>query len=902
MSNIFRNGYRLPILFLFLVGIVLASGVNVSANQQLPVDFFVYTDTITNDWSTAGSWGTTIDPASTDYVQDGSYALSVRFDSAWTGMFLSSNTYLNSADYTALRFWAHGGPTGGQTIKIVLLDENANGSTEVYHTLPANQWTDIAISLDALGAPTLIRGIMIQESNGAAQPALYLDQLHFVGDDGSGGATSDIYIDNLDANWVNWSWSTDIDFFVTNPVQSGTQALGVTYTGPWAGFYLHANENIDLFNYTSLRFGIHGGANGGQRINVAAVDQASNTGPGIIVDATANQWTTIDIPLSDLGSPALLSGIIFQEFHGAAQPELYFDNIQLIGFDNGGGDPPISVDVTVDLLNLQHPINPYIYGMNWADPALAAELSLPVNRWGGNAVTRFNWELDVSNRASDWFFENIPNETDMTQLPFNSSSDQFITTNLNNGSDTLLTIPTIGWTPKSRNVTCGYSVALYGAQQSTDPWNSDCGNGIDMAGNPITNNDPTDTSMAIGTPFVQDWMTHLIGRFGNSNNDGVRFYALDNEPMLWNHTHRDVHPDPAGYDEVRDDAYEYAPAIKAIDPAAQVFGPAVWGWTAYFYSAIDAASGNWNNPPDYTAHGSVPFLQWYLQEMADYEAENGLRILDYLDIHYYPQEAGVALQPAGSTATQRLRLRSTRALWDPTYTSESWINEDVQLIPRMQSWIAGDYPGTKLALTEYNWGGLEHINGALAQADVLGIFGRENLDFATLWDPPTSGQPGAYAFRMYRNYDGNGSQFGDRSLVATSADQDSLAVYAARRSSDNATTIMVVNKALAAVETDFQLQGNLAAATAEVYQYSSADLNQIVQLSDQLILADGSFGTTYPANSITLYVIPLGVPTAVHMTHLPIVTANTNTMVQQAIVPFFLALSPFTLVMWLRES
>ena len=43
----------------------------------------------------------------------------------------------------------------------------------------------------------------------------------------------------------------------------------------------------------------------------------------------------------------------------------------------------------------------------------------------------------------------------------------------------------------------------------------------------------------------------------------------------------------------------------------------------------------------------------------------------------------------------------------------------------MKKWVANDYPGTKTAITEYNWGGQEHINGALAQADILGIFGRE---------------------------------------------------------------------------------------------------------------------------------------------------------------------------------
>lgn len=84
-------------------------------------------------------------------------------------------------------------------------------------------------------------------------------------------------------------------------------------------------------------------------------------------------------------------------------------------------------------------------------------------------------------------------------------------------------------------------------------------------------------------------------------------------------------------------------------------------------------------------------------------------------------------------------MRSTRSLWDASYIDESWISDTapggvaVRLILRMKQWVANHSPGTRLAISEYNWGAPESINGALAQADVLGIFGREGLDLATLW-------------------------------------------------------------------------------------------------------------------------------------------------------------------------
>ena len=104
-------------------------------------------------------------------------------------------------------------------------------------------------------------------------------------------------------------------------------------------------------------------------------------------------------------------------------------------------------------------------------------------------------------------------------------------------------MPLIGWTPKARAVACGFSVAKYGAQQSTDPWQPRLRERRPHQRHrrsPATT--ATDTSTAIGPSFVQAWMQHLVGRYGTAANGGVRFYNLDNEPMLWSDTHRDVHP------------------------------------------------------------------------------------------------------------------------------------------------------------------------------------------------------------------------------------------------------------------------------------------------------------------------------------------------------------------------
>ena len=670
---------------------------------------------------------------------------------------------------------------------------------------------------------------------------------------GSPAAADDltIYADSLASSWDNWSWDTTVDFDSASPVHAGSSSIAITFNAAWAGLYLHASSAIDTSGYDKLSFWIHGGAGNGRSLRLVA-----NGSAWVPVTAQSGSWTQIIIPLSDLGSPASISDLYWQDTTNGSQPVFYLDDIVLIASSE---PPPPSTgpDLTINAASGRHAISPDIYGMNYADEDLASELRLPVRRWGGNSTSRYNWQNDTYNTGSDWYFENIPADNpDPGSLPNGSSADRFVEQDRRTGTKTLLTVPMMGWVAKRRlgshPYDCGFKVSVYGAQQSVDTWDPNCGNGVSAGGTKITGNDPTDTSVAVGPAFVSSWISHLIGRYGIASNGGVAYYNLDNEPMLWNSTHRDVHPQGTTYDEMRDRTYLYAAGIKATDPTAKTLGPVLWGWCAYFYSADDGCATG----VDYSSHGNTYFLPWYLQQMKVYEQQHGVRILDYLDLHNYPQASGVALGSAGNAATQALRLRSTRSLWDATYVDESWIGEAVRLIPRMRDWVNTYYPGTKIAITEYNWGGLESINGALSQADVLGIFGREGVDLATLWGPPTATEPGSFAFRIYRNYDGAGHGFGGISLQASSADQSKLSIYAAERSSDNAFTVVVINKTSSVLTSTVTLIGS-SPTSAKIYRYSSVNLSAIEHLAD-LAISGNSFSYPFSANSITLFIMTPG--------------------------------------------
>src|SRR5262249_9076591 len=297
----------------------------------------------------------------------------------------------------------------------------------------------------------------------------------------------------------------------------------------------------------------------------------------------------------------------------------------------------------------------------------------------------------------------------------------------------MVTIPTIGWVGKlgpGRTKLASFSIAKYGAQQGNDwQWFPDAGNGGRTNGSLGTGNDPADANAAAGSTFQKGLLTLLVSRWGDAASGGVRYYITDNEPTIWHATHRDVHPVGATMDELRDKIVDYAAMIKAADPTALVVGPEEWGWSGYLLSGYDQQWGSlhgWSNLPDREAHGGQDFLPWLLEELRARDTATGQRLLDVFSVHYYPQ--GGEFSNDVSTAMQLRRNRSTRSLWDPAYVDETWIGDTVRLVPRLKEWVAAHYPGTKTAVTEYNWGAEGHMNGATTQADVWGIFGREGLD------------------------------------------------------------------------------------------------------------------------------------------------------------------------------
>jgi hypothetical protein len=179
------------------------------------------------------------------------------------------------------------------------------------------------------------------------------------------------------------------------------------------------------------------------------------------------------------------------------------------------------------------------------------------------------------------------------------------------------------------------------------------------------------------------------------------------------------------------------------------------------------------------------------------------------------------------------------------------------LIPRLKQKIAAHYPGTKLAFSEYTFGGGHDISGGVAEADVLGIFGREGLDMATAWNWPDAGNGNVYeiaGLKVFRNYDGNNGTFGDTSIHAVTTDDAASSVYASVASANvDRVVIVAINKKATAATAGITLAHPTSFPTAKVYTLTSAG-PMLAPAPDITAVATNAFSYSMPAMSVSVIV------------------------------------------------
>ena len=515
--------------------------------------------------------------------------------------------------------------------------------------------------------------------------------------------------------------------------------------------------------------------------------------------------------------------------------------------------------LTVDTSASRHAISPYVYGYN-AGRLADAPAGATYLRIGGNRWTAYNWTNNASNAGADW--GPYSNDTYMgtpDQGP-GAAIAPTIADAKASGVAALVTVPMQGYV----------SQAKIGNVPLSDPVTSWFVPNVPAKGSAFTL-----TPSPSSTTVYQDELANFIAnRWGSG---ATPHLSLDNEPDLWGYvdasgngtgTHPEVQRTQLSYAAFLQKSIASATAIKAAVPSALVYGPVSYGWNGML---------SFQGAPDGTgATIDSSFLDYYLTSMAS--ASTSRRLLDVLDVHWYSEAQSSGCSPSGVRVTNAdnsdcvvaARVQAPRSLFDPTYVETSWITQwttasssmgqGIQLLPRLQAKISSKFPGTKLSVTEYNHGGEDHVSGAVAQADTLGILGREGAYAAAFWSINGNHTWAYAAWKAFRNYDGGGHNFGDTSVSASTTDLSHVSVYASvDAASANRLVLVIVHRPTVGTSGALDLKSrtvqvnwthSTALRTARAWQLASAS-SPTWQTISVPAPTGNSITLTLPALSVT---------------------------------------------------
>lgn len=514
---------------------------------------------------------------------------------------------------------------------------------------------------------------------------------------------------------------------------------------------------------------------------------------------------------------------------------------------------PVSIPVTYTIATEQDrtPISPFVYGSN---SSMTTAENIPARRSGGNRLTGYNWENNYSNAGNDW----------------NHSSDQYLVSGYPSAEKL---IPGRVLTKFHESCSAAGQFSLITLQMAGFVSADKLGTVTEVEVAPSVRwkevvfkkptpfcNPPVSPNTFDDFVYMDECVNFLVSQFGNASTPGgVKAYALDNEPALWSSTHPRIHPNKTSCQELIDRSVALSSAVKDVDPAAQIFGPVLYGFAAY---------NNFQDAADWSAvragHSYSWFIDYYLDEMKVASNSQGRRLLDVLDLHWYPEAQDIdgkrvtENQTVYTQTNAEARMQAPRTLWDPDYVEKSWIGQwfrsSLPLLPKITKSIKTYYPGTKLAMTEYSYGGQNHVSGGIAMADVLGIFGKYGLYFASYWGGNDTYISAAY--KIFRNYDGNKSTFGDTHILASMSDKVNSSIYGSMYTADAAQIhLVVLNKNYTQpIRGAFNLTSPRFFSSARVWAFD-ANSAAITERTPVASILNNSFAYTIPPLTACHFVV-----------------------------------------------
>ncbi len=454
-----------------------------------------------------------------------------------------------------------------------------------------------------------------------------------------------------------------------------------------------------------------------------------------------------------------------------------------------------NVQINVKVLSNRIPISPFIYGRN---NSLSDDPGSPVSatNWqlytdaglrffrenGGNDLSKYNWRLKLTSHP-DWYNNVYASDWDYAA----QSLQQHIS-----GAQGMWGFQLIGQAASNT----AHNFDDWGYNQSQ--WWS--GVEQNLAGGGVVN--PAGGSQAITNGdtslYLEHWTadstTAIIGHWFGSGGLGldssrIHYWNMDNEVEIWSSTHDDVLPVQPTAEAYLQLYFAVAKKARALFPGIKLTGPVSpneWQWY------------NWNNTLVTGTDGApYPWLEYFIKRVAEEEQLTGIRLLDVIDLHFYP----------GSSSAANV-VQYGRVFFDSTYNfpeangvkvvNGGWDNsiqiEDV--FGRCQNWLnqyMGVGNGVSFGISEAGTG-LQNDPNSLAvwYAGTMGEFMRHGVEYFSPWNWDYGMWEALHLFSRYNKNIG---------VAATSSDEQDVSAYASADNANDSVTVVLVNRNLTTQET-----------------------------------------------------------------------------------------------------
>jgi hypothetical protein len=443
----------------------------------------------------------------------------------------------------------------------------------------------------------------------------------------------------------------------------------------------------------------------------------------------------------------------------------------------------ISVDPTKEI----KAISPSLYGRNnsipkesFASPLSAAELLRLqesgvrfLREGGGNNSTKYNWKKRLSSHP-DWYNNVYINDWDAAvktmrdKLPSNVNgmwSLQLIgkaAANTTNNFNDFSYNQSNWWTGTTQNLAGGGAVNTAGGDKATTNGNP----------NLYLQNWSADSTVGI----LKHWLNTL-----KIDKQRITYWNMDNEPEIWNGTHDDIISSNLAADTYMQSYFAVAKKARTTFPSIKLVGPVTaneWQWF------------NWMNKTTTDANGKYYcWLEYFIKRCAEEQKTSGVRLLDVLDIHFYPSES----TPEQIVQMHRIffdknyvysgsnGVKSINGGWDTSQTKE-------YIFIRINDWLNqyfGQNHGIKLGITEMDVNNNTPSVVSTWYASMMGEFMKNDVEIFTPWSWKTGMWETLHLFSKYNK---------TLSVQGISSEETSVSAYPSVNTAKDSMTVVLVNR------------------------------------------------------------------------------------------------------------